>query len=212
MPKTRVLLADDHTLVAEALKSLLAEPFDLVGVVHDGRALVEAAEKLRPDVIVTDISMPLLNGLEAVRQLRERQPETRIIVLTMHRDTHLAASAFRAGVSGYLLKISPSEELVKAIREVAQGRSYVTTLLAKDLINLLMDPATTRENEAPLTARQREVLQLIAEGRTMKEVAGLLNISPRTAESHKYDIMQALSVRTTAELVQCAVRMKLVGE
>jgi DNA-binding NarL/FixJ family response regulator len=207
-----VLLADDHTLVAEALKSLLAEPFDLVGVVHDGRALVEAAEKLRPDVIVTDISMPLLNGLEAVRQLRERQPETRIIVLTMHRDTHLAASAFRAGVSGYLLKISPSEELVKAIREVAQGRSYVTTLLAKDLINLLMDPATTRENEAPLTARQREVLQLIAEGRTMKEVAGLLNISPRTAESHKYDIMQALSVRTTAELVQCAVRMKLVGE
>jgi len=212
MPKTRVLLADDHTLVAEALKSLLAEPFDLVGVVHDGRALVEAAEKLRPDVIVTDISMPLLNGLEAVRQLRERRPETRIIVLTMHRDTHLAASAFRAGVSGYLLKISPSEELVTAIREVAQGRSYVTTLLAKDLINLLMDPATTRENEAPLTARQREVLQLIAEGRTMKEVAGLLNISPRTAESHKYDIMQALSVRTTAELVQCAIRMKLVGE
>jgi DNA-binding NarL/FixJ family response regulator len=206
-----VLLADDHTLVAEALKSLLAEPFDLVGVVHDGRALVEAAEKLRPDVIVTDISMPLLNGLEAVRQLRERQPETRIVVLTMHRDTHLAASAFRAGVSGYLLKISPSEELVKAIREVAQGRSYVTSLLAKDLINLLMDTAP-RENEAPLTARQREVLQLIAEGRTMKEVAGLLNISPRTAESHKYDIMQALSVRTTAELVQCAVRMKLVGE
>ncbi len=212
MPKTRVLLADDHTLVAEALKSLLAEPFDLVGVVHDGRALVEAAEKLRPDVIVTDISMPLLNGLEAVRQLRERRPETRIIVLTMHRDTHLAASAFRAGVSGYLLKISPSEELVTAIREVAQGRSYVTTLLAKDLINLLMDTATPRENEAPLTSRQREVLQLIAEGRTMKEVAGLLNISPRTAESHKYDIMQALSVRTTAELVQCAIRMKLVGE
>jgi len=212
MPKTRVLLADDHTLVAEALKSLLAEPFDLVGVVHDGRALVEAAEKLRPDVIVTDISMPLLNGLEAVRQLRERRPETRIIVLTMHRDTHLAASAFRAGVSGYLLKISPSEELVTAIREVAQGRSYVTTLLAKDLINLLMDTGTARENESPLTARQREVLQLIAEGRTMKEVAGLLNISPRTAESHKYDIMQALSVRTTAELVQCAVRMKLVGE
>jgi len=212
MPKTRVLLADDHTLVAEALKSLLAEPFDLVGVVHDGRALVEAAEKLRPDVIVTDISMPLLNGLEAVRQLHERRPETRIIVLTMHRDTHLAASAFRAGVSGYLLKISPSEELVTAIREVAQGRSYVTTLLAKDLINLLMDTATPRENEAPLTARQREVLQLIAEGRTMKEVAGLLNISPRTAESHKYDIMQALSVRTTAELVQCAIRMKLVGE
>jgi DNA-binding NarL/FixJ family response regulator len=212
MPKTRVLLADDHTLVAEGLKSLLKDPFDLVGVVHDGRALLEAAEKLRPDVIVTDISMPLLNGLDAVKQIRERHPETRVIILTMHKDTHLAASAFRAGVSGYLLKVSPGEELVKAIREVAQGRSYVTTLLAKDLINLLMDNTAARENESPLTPRQREVLQLIAEGRTMKEVAGVLNISPRTAESHKYDIMQALSVQTTAELIQCAMRMRLVGE
>lgn len=212
MPKTRVLLADDHTLVAEGLKSLLKDPFDLVGVVHDGRALLEAAEQLRPDVIVTDISMPLLNGLDAVKQIRARHPETRVIILTMHKDTHLAASAFRAGVSGYLLKISPGEELVKAIREVAQGRSYVTTLLAKDLINLLMDNNALRENESPLTPRQREVLQLIAEGRTMKEVAGVLNISPRTAESHKYDIMQALSVQTTAELIQCAMRMHLVGE
>ena len=212
MPKTRVLLADDHTLVAEGLKSLLKDVFDLVGVVHDGHALLEAAEQLRPDVIVTDISMPLLNGLDAVKQIRAVHPETRVIILTMHRDTHLAASAFRAGVSGYLLKVSPGEELVKAIREVAQGRSYVTTLLAKDLINLLMDNTTPRENESPLTPRQREVLQLIAEGRTMKEVAGLLKISTRTAESHKYDIMQALSVKTTAELVQCAVRMKMVGE
>jgi DNA-binding NarL/FixJ family response regulator len=212
MPKTRVLLADDHTLVAEGLKSLLKDVFDLVGVVHDGRALLEAAEQLRPDVIVTDISMPLLNGLDAVKQIRASHPETRVIILTMHRDTHLAASAFRAGVSGYLLKVSPGEELVKAIREVAQGRSYVTTLLAKDLINLLMDNTTPRANESPLTPRQREVLQLIAEGRTMKEVAGLLNISPRTAESHKYDIMQALSVQTTAELIQCAMRMRLVGE
>lgn len=212
MPKTRVLLADDHTLVAEGLKALLKDSFDLVGVVHDGRALLESAERLRPDVIVTDISMPLLNGLDAVKQIRARHPETRVIILTMHRDTHLAASAFRAGVSGYLLKVSPGEELVKAIHEVAQGRSYVTTLLAKDLINLLMDNTTPRDEESPLTPRQREVLQLIAEGRTMKEVAALLNISPRTAESHKYDIMQALSVETTAELVQCAMRMKLVGE
>src|SRR5580698_4245914 len=212
MPKTRVLLADDHTLVAEGLKSILEDPFDLVGVVYDGRALLEAAEKLRPDVIVTDISMPLLNGLDAVRQIRASHPETRIIILTMHRDAHLAAEAFRAGVSGYLLKVSPAEELVKAIREVAQGRSYVTTLLAKDLINLLMDTNTPREDGSLLTPRQREVLQLIAEGRTMKEVAGVLKISPRTAESHKYDIMQALSVKTTAELVQCAVRMKMVGE
>jgi len=212
MPKIRVLLADDHTMVAEGLKSLLKDPFDLVGVVHDGRALLKSAEELRPDVIVTDISMPLLNGLDAVRQIRAQRPETRIIILTMHRDTHLAAEAFRAGVSGYLLKVSPGEELVKAVREVAQGRSYVTSLLAKDLINLLMDAGAPRENGSPLTPRQREVLQLIAEGRTMKEVAGLLHISPRTAESHKYDIMHALSVQTTAELIQCAIRMKMVGE
>jgi DNA-binding NarL/FixJ family response regulator len=212
MPKIRVLLADDHTLVAEGLKSLLKDLFDLVGVVHDGRALLESAESLRPDVIVTDISMPLLNGLDAVRQIRASRPETRIIILTMHRDTHMAADAFRAGVSGYLLKVSPGEELVKAIREVAKGRSYVTSLLAKDLINLLMDTAAPREDGSPLTPRQRQVLQLIAEGRTMKEVAGILKISPRTAESHKYDIMRALSVETTADLIQCAVRMKLVGE
>ncbi|HEX3748504.1 MAG TPA: response regulator transcription factor [Bryobacteraceae bacterium] len=212
MPRTRVLLADDHALVAEGLKALLKDTFDLVGVVHDGRALLESAETLRPDVIVTDLSMPLLNGLDAVRQIRANRPETRFIILTMHRDTHLAASAFRAGVSGYLLKTSPGEELVNAIREVAQGRSYVTTLLAKDLINLLMDAQPSRENESPLTPRQREVLQLIAEGRTMKEVATILKISPRTAESHKYDIMQALGVQTTAELVQCAIRMRMVGE
>jgi DNA-binding NarL/FixJ family response regulator len=213
MPKIKVLLAEDHTVVAEGLRSLLKDVFDLVGMVHDGRALLEAAETLRPDVIVTDISMPLLNGLDAVRQLRSSRPETKIIILTMHRDTHLAAEAFRAGVSGYLLKTSPGEELITAIREVAQGRSYVTSLLAKDLINLLLEAGVPqRESGQALTARQREVLQLIAEGRTMKEVAGVLHISPRTAETHKYDIMQALSVQTTAELIQCAIRMKLVGE
>lgn len=213
MPKIKVLLAEDHTVVAEGLHSLLKEDFELVGMVHDGRALLDAAETLRPDVIVTDISMPLLNGLDAVRQICARRPETKFIILTMHRDATLAAEAFRAGVSGYLLKVSPGEELITAIREVAQGRSYVTTLLAKDLINVLMDAAANpREGGATLTPRQREVLQLIAEGRTMKEVAGVLNISPRTAESHKYDIMQALSVQTVAELVQCAIRMHLVGE
>lgn len=154
--------------------------------------------------------MPLLNGLDAVRQIRARRSDVRIIVLTMHRDTHLAAEAFRAGVSGYLLKISPGEELIKAIREVAQGRSYVTTMLTKDLITLLVE-ASAAPHET-LTQRQREVLQLIAEGRTMKEVAAVLHISPRTAESHKYDIMQALGVQTTAELIQCAIRMKLVAE
>jgi len=213
MPKTRVLLADDHTVVAEGLRALLQDSFDLVGVVHDGRALLEAAETLRPDVVVTDISMPLLNGLDAIRQIRQIRPDTRMVVLTMHRDTQLAVEAFRAGVSGYLLKISPGEELIQAIHEVAQGRSYVTTLLAKDLITVLIEAGgPAKEAGSSLTARQREVLQLVAEGRTMKEVAAILNISPRTAESHKYDIMQALGVQTTAELVQHALRLKLVAE
>jgi len=211
MPKTRVLLAEDHTVVAEGLQALLKDSFELVGVVHDGRALLEAAEKLRPDVILTDISMPLLNGLDAIRQIRSHRPDAKIIVLTMHRETSLAAEAFRAGVSGYLLKISPGEELINAIREVAQGRSYVTTLLAKDLITLLLESGSpTRGAGMPITPRQREVLQLIAEGRTMKEVASILNISPRTAESHKYEIMQAIGVQTVAELVQHAIRLKLI--
>ena len=213
MPRTRVLLADDHAIVAEGLEALLKVSFDLVGVVHDGRALVEAAEKLRPDVIVTDISMPLLNGLEAIRQIRARRPEAKIVVLTMHQEPQLAADAFRAGASGYLLKVSPGEELIAAIGQVALGRAYVTTLLAKDLITLLLEAAREADaGESPLTPRQREVLQLIAEGRTMKEVASILHISPRTAESHKYEIMQTLGVDTTAALVQYAVRSKLVAE
>jgi DNA-binding NarL/FixJ family response regulator len=213
MPLIKVLLAEDHTVVAEGLRALLKDSFELVGMVHDGRALLDAVEKLQPDVIVTDISMPLLNGLDAVQQIRARRPSSKIIVLTMHSDTQLAADAFRAGVSGYLLKISPGEELVNAIREVASGRSYVTTLLAKDLITLLIEAGgTPREGGSPLTPRQREVIQLIAEGRTMKEVSAILHISPRTAEAHKYEIMRVLSVKTTAELVQCAIRMKLVGE
>jgi DNA-binding NarL/FixJ family response regulator len=213
MPKTRVLLAEDHTLVAEGLQSLLRDSFDLLGVAPDGRALVEMAERLHPDVVVTDISMPLLNGMDAIRQILAKNPKTKIVVLTMHRDTHLAAEAFRAGASGYLLKVSPAEELIGAIREVAQGKGYVTTLLAKDLITLLMEAGSAPRGESsPLTPRQREVLQLIAEGRTMKEVATELNISPRTAESHKYEIVRALGLRTTADLVQYAVKAKLVAE
>lgn len=207
------MLADDHAVVAEGLQALLEDSFEVIGVVHDGRALLEAAETLRPDVIVTDVSMPLMNGLEAIRQIRSRRPDAKVIVLTMHRDTQLAAEAFRAGVSGYLLKVSPGEELINAIREVAEGRSYVTTLLAKDLITLLMEAGGPAWGDgSALTPRQREVLQLIAEGRTMKEVASILNISPRTAESHKYGMMEALGVRTTAELIQYAMRMKLIAE
>lgn len=212
MAKAKVLLADDHALVADGLVNLMKDDFDLVGVVHDGRALVDAADRLRPDVIVTDITMPVMNGLDAIRQIRTRRPDARIVVLTMHRDAHLAAEAFRCGASGYLLKISSSEELIAAIREVAQGRSYVTTMMTKDLIGALMNPASGAQQERALTARQLEVLGLVADGKTMKEVAVALDISVRTAESHKYEIMQVLGVQTTAALIQYAVRMNLVTE
>lgn len=212
MPKTRVVLADDHAVVAQALEALLKDTFDLAGVVHDGRALLKAVEELRPDVVVTDISMPLLNGLDAVRNIRAHWPEVKVVVLTMHRDTQLAADAFRAGATGYVLKVSPGDELITAIQQVALGRAYITTLLAKDLITLLLEARTEGTGAATLTPRQREVLQLVAEGRTMKEVASLLGISPRTAESHKYEVMQVLGIETTAALIQYAVRAKLVSE
>jgi len=198
MPRTKVLLADDHAVVAQGLEALLKDTFDLAGVVHDGRALLKPVEAERPDVVVTDISMPLLNGLDALRQIHARWPDVKVVVLTMHRETQLAVDAFRAGASGYVLKVSPGEELITAIQQVALGRAYVTTLLAKDLITLLMEAGGEDHRDTPLTSRQREVLQLVAEGRTMKEVASILNISPRTAESHKYEIMQVLGLNTTA--------------
>jgi DNA-binding NarL/FixJ family response regulator len=212
MPKTRVLLADDHIVVARGLAELLKDTFDLVGVVHDGRALLEATERLRPDVVVTDISMPFLNGLDAIRQIRACYASIKLVVLTMHVDSSTAVSAFRAGARGYVLKVSPEQEFVTAIEEVAKGRAYVSPLVAKDLIDVLIEAARPEgEIRERLTTRQREVLQLIAEGRTMKEVASVLKISPRTAESHKYEIMQVLGVDTTAGLVQYAVRTKMTG-
>jgi DNA-binding NarL/FixJ family response regulator len=208
----KVLLADDHAIVAEGLQALLKESFDLVGIARDGRALVDAAKRLQPNVIVTDISMPLLNGLDAVRLLRNDGIDAKVVFLTMHRDPNLAAEAFRAGASGFLLKDSAGDELVTAIQQVAQGRAYLTPLIAKDVLTLLMEskePLTDKSSK--LTLRQREVLQLIAEGKTTKEIAVLLNISVRTAESHKYDMMETLGAATTAELIRHAIRMKLVS-
>ena len=212
MPKPRVLVADDHVILAQGLGALLREEFELVGLAHNGRELVELAKQTKPDVIVTDISMPLLNGTDAVRQLRSYGVNAKVIVLTQHKDPQIAAEAFRAGVSGFLIKQAAGEELVTAIREVLQGRSYLTTLIAKDLIGMLLDAqGKTNESKPKLTARQREILQLFAEGKTAKEVASSLNISVRTAEGHKYEIMEALGVKTSAELVQHAVRMGLVS-
>jgi DNA-binding NarL/FixJ family response regulator len=207
-----VVLADDHAVVAEGLAGLLRERYTLLKIVHDGRALVAAAKELNPDVVVTDIGMPLLNGLDAVRQIRAARPAINIIILTMHIEAELAVEAFRAGASGYLLKSSSGEELVEAVRQVAQGRAYLTSLIAKDLIGVLLEAKKDPPARGGrLTGRQREVLQLIAEGRTMKEVASQLNISPRTAESHKYEIMEVLGAHSAAELIRHAIRMKLVN-
>jgi DNA-binding NarL/FixJ family response regulator len=211
LPRTTVLLADDDTIVAEALASLLEDEFDVVRTVRDGRQLIEAAKELKPAVIVTDISMPLLNGLDAVRQLKTEGVPSKVIVLTQHKETQFAVEAFRAGVSGYLLKRSAGDELVKAIQEVTAGRSYLTSLVTKDLISVLIAAQSNISvDHRLLTARQREILQLIAEGKTAKEIGGILKISTRTVEGHKYEIMDALGVKTSAELVQQAIKLGLI--
>jgi DNA-binding NarL/FixJ family response regulator len=205
----RVLLADDHTLLLTAFEKLLSGECEVVGQVTDGRALVAAAERLKPDVVVLDISMPLLNGLEAGRQIKHRLPAVKLVFLTMNEEPDVAAEAFRSGASGYLLKRSAGSELSAAIREVVQGRSYITPLVAEGLVGALL--RFNHQNPEPeLTSRQREVLQLLAEGRSMKEVAAVLNLAPRTVAAHKYQLMQQLKVKTTAELIQFAVKHGIV--
>src|SRR4029450_6827512 len=210
MKGTRVLLADDHTLLLGALEKLLSEEdCDIVGQVSDGRALVAAAERLKPDVIVLDISMPLLNGLEAGRQIKQKLRDVKLVFLTMNEDSDLAAEAFRSGASGYLLKRSAASELSTAIREVMQGRAYVTPLVTDGLVGSLMRTEEQRPRHE-LTSRQREVLQLLAEGRSMKEVANVLDLTPRTVAFHKYRMMEQLGLKTTAELIQYAVKQHIV--
>ena len=209
MGKPRVLLADDHALILGAFEKLLAGECEIVGQVGDGRALVTAVEALNPDVVVLDISMPLLNGLEAGRQIKQKSRNVKLVYLTMNEDPDLAAEAFRAGASGYLLKSSAASELTTAIREVAQGRSYITPLVAEGLVEALQHTSDRQPGE-DLTPRQREVLQLLAEGRSMKEVASLLNLTPRTVAFHKYQMMEQLKVKSTAELIQYAVKHHIV--
>src|SRR5215471_882801 len=211
MKRFTLLLADDHDVLMDSLVHMLRRDFDVVGVARDGRTMIEMAKETRPDVIVTDISMPNLNRIDAARMLRQDIPSIKILFLTMHSDFLLIGDAFRAGASGFVLKSCDMSELVKAIHSIAKGSTYITPLLAEDLISILMttDPRKP-SRDTPLTSRQREVLQLLSEGKTMKEAAALLGISTRTAESHKYEIMRQLGVETTAELIRYAVRIKLV--
>lgn len=209
MPKPRVIIADDHTLLVEAFEKLLAPECEVVAKVADGRALVAAARKLRPDVVVLDLTMPLLNGLDAARQIREFDKSVRLVFVTMNEDPDLAAEAFRAGGAAYLLKRSAGSELLTAIREAMKRRSYVTPLVTEAMLGSLMEAKA----EAPsrhLTARQREVLQLLAEGKSMKEVASILNVTPRTVAFHKYRMMEQLRIKTNAELIQYAIRQHVI--
>ncbi len=207
MTRPRVLLADDHQIMAEGLRSLLEPEFELVGIVTDGREALAAVEALRPDVVVLDITMPSLNGIEAARQLRAAGSLARVVFLTMHRDAAYAARALDAGAAGFVLKHAAAAELVTAIRQALQGRTYVTPLIAADLLQTYRErePGQTTTLDQ-LTPRQREVLQLVAEGHSAKEIARLLHISPRTAEFHKARLMQALGAGSTAELTQYAIR------
>jgi len=210
MRRIRVLLADDHTLLLDAFAKLLEPECDVVGAVADGRTLLAAAEELKPDVVVLDIAMPLLNGLDAGRQLKKALPDVKLIFLTMNQDPAIATEAFRAGASGYLLKTSAGSELIKAIEEAMSGRSYVTPLITQDLLEAFMDPNATKR-PADLTPRQREVLQLLAEGHSMKEAARILKVAPRTIAYHKYRIMERFRLKSNAELIQFAIRHVVVS-
>jgi DNA-binding NarL/FixJ family response regulator len=209
MAKPRVIVADDHTLLAEAFEKLLSPEWDVVARVADGRALVNAVREHHPDVVVLDLAMPLLNGLEAARQIKQFDRAIKLVFVTMNEDPDLAAEAFRVGGSAYLLKRSAGSELLTAIREAMKHRSYVTPLVTEGMLGSLMH-ATTESPSRQLTSRQREVLQLLAEGKSMKEVASILNVTARTVAFHKYRMMEQLKIRTNAELIQYAIRHHLV--
>jgi DNA-binding NarL/FixJ family response regulator len=209
MAKPRIIIADDHTMLVEAFEKLLSPECEVVAKVADGRALIAAVRELHPDLVVLDLAMPLLNGLDAARQIKQIDRSIRLVFLTMNEDPDLAAEAFRLGGAAYLLKRSAGSELLTAIREAMRHRSYVTPLVTEGMLGALMhkegDTATRQ-----LTARQREVLQLLAEGKSMKEIASILNVAPRTVAFHKYRMMEQLKIKTNAELIQYAIRHHVI--
>jgi DNA-binding NarL/FixJ family response regulator len=212
MKKPRLLLADDHKIVLEGLRGLLDPEFEIVGAVEDGRALVTEAQRLKPDVVVADISMPGLNGMDAARQIKKMDARIKIVFLTMHSDVNYAAGGFDAGASGFVLKHSAPQELITAIREAMRGHTYVTPMIASELISSFKSskPFPAAGSSAALSPRQREVLQLLAEGKSTKDIGALLDISTRTVEFHKYRMMEQLRIKTSAELVQFAVKNGMV--
>jgi DNA-binding NarL/FixJ family response regulator len=207
MKRPRVLLADDHRLVAEGLKSLLSTDFDLVGVVEDGRAMIEAARKLRPDVIVADITMPHLNGIDALVRLKRDDIQVPVVFLTMHAEVAYARRALEGGAAGYVLKHSAPAELITAVRAALSGKTYVSPAVAGEVLRVInQKPEIADDPVASLTPRQREILQLLTEGRSAKEIGDTLRISARTVEFHKYQVMEKLNLHTNAELVHFSLK------
>ena len=212
MRRPKILLADDHAIVRDGLRLMLEKDFEIVGAVDDGRALVKEAARLAPDVVIMDISMPMLNGVEATRQLRQSLSRIKVVVLTMHADVTYATEALDAGASGYVLKNSPSEEIKTAIRKALAGKTYVSPKIAQQVVPFLVTGShQIKRQVSRLTPRQREVLQLLAEGRTGKEVAHLLCVSPRTVEFHKYKMMQELGLHSSAELIRYAIKHGIIS-
>ncbi len=211
MNRPRVLLADDHRIFADALKSLLEPRCEVVGIANDGHALLEVAEKLHPDIVVMDVSMPRMNGLDAARQLKSKIPAIKLIVLTMHTDPYLVGEAFRAGASAFLLKETEKSELFEAIDQVMKGSTYVTPSITAGLTAISLRNPGSRNHAPEPTPRQREVLQLLAEGRSMKEIAFDLKITRRTVACHKYSLMGLLNLKSNSELVHYAIRHKIIS-
>jgi DNA-binding NarL/FixJ family response regulator len=211
MKKPRIILADDHTILLDALKNLVEPEFEVVALCSDGRELVKAAAELHPSMIVLDIGMPNMNGLSAGHRLKQILPTVKLVYLTMNQDPDMASEAFRLGASAYLLKTSAASELVKALREVLRGGTYVTPVMTEGMVGSFVQNFKRRKSTNHLTLRQKEVLQLLAEGLSMKEAAFILNVSPRTVAFHKYTMMDHLNIKSSAELIEYAMKSSLVA-
>jgi DNA-binding NarL/FixJ family response regulator len=211
MKRPRVILTDDHVLVLDALKNLLEPEFEVIGKFHDGHTLVEQAPKLNPNVVVLDISMPTMNGLNAGQRLKKLMPTVKLVYLTMNQDPDLAAEAFRLGASGFVVKSAAASELLQALREVVRGGAYVTPLMTKGMVGSFIQNFKRRKSTNSLTLRQKEVLQLLAEGRSMKEAAFILNVSPRTVAFHKYTMMEHLQIKSSAQLIEYAMKSSVLA-
>ena len=209
--RPRLLIADDHTLLAEACKNLLEPEFEVVGIVDNGRELLRMACELKPEVVVLDIAMPQLNGLDAGDQIKHLLPATKLVYLTVNMSPEVAAEAFRRGASGYVVKTSPAAELITAIRRALKSESYLSSIITKETVSFLLRSRQSYVGEKRITSRQSEILQLLAEGMSMKEIAGVLNVKPGTVAFHKYRIMETLGLKTNAELIQYAIKHHLIG-